>query len=96
MTPVLLLSSKRSFKDVYSRFKSPSIIPCILCVFMCILYLSTINVSIVSAVVPRTLDMVLNPGTIVNTERDVILLKAQLKAPSPCATWPKPDEIVGV
>ena len=29
---------------------------------------------------PRTLDMVLNPGTIVNTEREVILLKAQLKA----------------
>lgn len=27
-----------------------------------------------------TLDMVLNPGTIVNTEREVILLKAQLKA----------------
>lgn len=29
---------------------------------------------------PRTLDMVLNPGTIVNTEREVVLLKAQLKA----------------
>ncbi|CAE7888913.1 dgat2, partial [Symbiodinium sp. KB8] len=27
-----------------------------------------------------TLDMVLNPGTIVNTERDVILLRAELKA----------------
>ena len=32
-----------------------------------------------SSLVPRTLDMVLNPGTIVNTERDVILLRAELK-----------------